>query len=941
MNRSGRIVVYNNITMLPTAKINEAAVQQGFGFPNGARSYPPMTYGAERNSPASQREKEIMDYFGPPRVQGTRDPFSMQQTDHKVLRDGYEGYNEKTTNIIIWRIREEAADILKYVAPLTEMNKIGDSVSWYERKYTPATLVALPEETVAPAVTSNWVERRATISRHGRGLIMEGGMFMTPEGKQHYQYSIQQIATATLEHMICLVYYNLLGTKDGALNLAEEMGLPRSSNTHEEIIERELDMWAILSKKGHAYSTLEDHMSFILKKRQVTPDCVILPAGTKRYYRFAKTDEQDYSKGGPDAAARWYSGKSPIDMDAKIRVIESSPMHIEDGQEARDPLVSRRSIGDFWDDNFKDAMQCAPEYYRSSIRNTIVFNYDRDDFDVVSHTDVIKACPLWGPDGRFTDYADYFFNGYDPLKDYLDDLPPSYRHTLRECVAFSLGVPGEDGKFNPAAFILGSEPDPEDVDMKMDAEFDADTVMGLTQGAFFAKNKELLQQLKTNCQKDKKTKKVYTTVEHFKDNYPIISGKLPQFVYYLVMLYHRIKSVVSEYDPTEDDEKFTNPAQLRQSLKDINDFRAIHILGYIERDLGQIVRGELKEPELTTKKDHAEGWLKALLHYRLDGPIKDDMKLLIRVDGGADEAKAMYKARSGPDILNAVQKLFTDRVPAKGNVKHCLQSPNFGEDIPIHQFTREFAEWLIGLNIPVPLDFRCARPNIICEMGDAIMLKGGAETIQVIYKNPKMILGQDVADILVGNFSIYTGVAFRQRRNVFVCRNVTLSRYCRIGGGTRAWDRNNTRHVNDFKNGNFIADYLVIPMIPGKYRRVDDFDLTGMYPLLQQGQVHKRARHRYKDPHYPNAEQFCELWGIGASGVFADTSYQQEHINNRCHQIPVAKTYRGQGNSAYIGEKPGRTHFGRNYYRGIIRDATSGFIDPSRRQFPNSIPIPV
>lgn len=242
----------------------------------------------------------------------------------------------------------------------------------------------------------------------------------------------------------------------------------------------------------------------------------------------------------------------------------------------------------------------------------------------------------------------------------------------------------------------------------------------------------------------------------------------------------------------------------------------------------------------------------------------------------------------------------------------------------------QFLRWstfksLMDADLPVPVDFRIARPFMRYPTTSGAMMKKGAGTGNSFYGDANFVLTFDgTRRILNGTHTCVIGAKVYDPNKVFVFPNIFVGPII-SGGGCEFFDPLNEDHRRLFQQGDHGERSLFsIPMRPGeKFASQPYFDLTGYFPDFSsavdgpmntaQYLAHSAFLEAWQLSNHP--ETYLKInYFAGNTGV---------HTNTLCCQgaYVVPRHVPGAGGDGYIKERgeliQGRGHWGPSIYNGV------------------------
>lgn len=275
---------------------------------------------------------------------------------------------------------------------------------------------------------------------------------------------------------------------------------------------------------------------------------------------------------------------------------------------------------------------------------------------------------------------------------------------------------------------------------------------------------------------------------------------------------------------------------------------------------------------------------------------------------------AVETARNSINALTAAQN------PRPKTQPGTTESDAIEKALFLMPISAKFFRFLSDNDIPVPINFTFARPNMCYEMGSAIMMVRGQNTGACLFGEPDFQMSNEGnRKVLFGFFTCYAGCVIYEAENVQVLHNVTCKRYLG-GGGCTFFDPLDQEDRSMFASGKATKDMFIIPMMPGEKVTENQFDLCGMYPE----DVDTNSNTGQRRHHYLAHFILTALWGFHPREYYFDIEYYRknaQHLNTLCfrmHQF-VPMLVNGTVNPT-ARVVLGRGHWGSDVYAGVRED---------------------
>jgi hypothetical protein len=373
------------------------------GFTETATSGPELT----RVDPTTGARMPSLDelrskFFGMPRRNIPVDPYGSHARETQILPEAWKDTAGGFINQLLIR-QVTSADLwyMREVLPWKEYNG-GATIKISQFIFNDHLLDRIPEMGVGRLVTTKFNEWTAAIPRSGLAFQMENGFAMTPKGIQQYLYSCLQIKNATLDTLALDCIYALLNAPRCPDDYYKLFNVPYPEPDLNRLFETETQLWGILNKSVDGYLLMEQIGKDALMRQRVRADTLILSYGTKAMYRLRDTPNTEHWRGGDKGVAQKTSAGGPIAAEATMRVREVGMFITGEDNMPEDPLVRRRSTGEFFQMPAKDTLDMPAEEYRTHYRNTSFLDCERDQIVAVSFKEALQHCGMWDANGKKT-----------------------------------------------------------------------------------------------------------------------------------------------------------------------------------------------------------------------------------------------------------------------------------------------------------------------------------------------------------------------------------------------------------------------------------------------------------------------------------------------------------------------------------------------------------
>ena len=766
--------------MLPNGSVNrELRNELGHSWSNIAQGEMGVDAHGRRQKTV---DEERLEYFGKPRYDMRQGVGDDVDDENRVLPYAYEGRNPHIEKIMFAALTEADQIWTREIAPITKMTNLGNQVEVAQYIFNKHLVDRVPEQGVVRLVTSykrRWTE---AMIRVGLGLMMEDGFAMTNMGKMHYNQHLLQIRDALLNALRLMVIDRILSVPRQATNFSEAAGMPLGNHTMLQVLEREAEQWATLQKNEHAFLKLRNMGEEALAQNQYAqaPDTLILPYGQINNYRWKHPEETEFSKAGPSGPGLLSSKGGPIGaLATKFEVLEFPRCFVGEGEPMLDPSSRQRVIGEFFQMSHKFSSTVRAKKWRKELMNITVHDNDSDQMVELEYRTYLKASGLWNSDaqGSLSNLGRQFFAGCATFDEWLrannlyTDFVASLNAKNLGANANGLGflANGAGGGLPPVNAQAGGQA-PEQGALRArvetpDMAANVSAVMAMMaslQGKY--KNIAKLCVISNNPEY-----KVETLLPAFEDI-----------------------AVVTLVDAPGPDGVLVKRSGAGGKFLALLDGHAARLLAVAPTEdvmrkvskLGNLFRGVLVDASKPT--DTMNDIIAKVLAPRNQ---EQQLQILEDVINGAGVPSA-----GGP-----IQ--FAERASSQ---------------LKLADFTWNVVEKLYQADVRLPFNLLLFRPFMTYQMGSAAMLKRGVGTMQTLLGNENFMLSRDGSrKMLLGNYTVYTGVAVVAPENIYVMDNVSCQNY--LGGGGIVPHRADQASTSSRQGKRAPADIFVI-VIPSNER---------------------------------------------------------------------------------------------------------------------------
>lgn len=763
--------------MLPNGSVNrELRNELGHSWSNIAQGEMGVDAHGRRQKTV---DEERLEYFGKPRYDMRQGVGDDVDDENRVLPYAYEGRNPHIEKIMFAALTEADQIWTREIAPITKMTNLGNQVEVAQYIFNKHLVDRVPEQGVVRLVTSykrRWTE---AMIRVGLGLMMEDGFAMTNMGKMHYNQHLLQIRDALLNALRLMVIDRILSVPRQATNFSEAAGMPLGNNTMLQVLEREAEQWATLQKNEHAFLKLRNMGEEALAQNQYAqaPDTLILPYGQINNYRWKHPEETEFSKAGPSGPGLLSSKGGPIGaLATKFEVLEFPRCFVGEGEPMLDPSSRQRVIGEFFQMSHKFSSTVRAKKWRKELMNITVHDNDSDQMVELEYRTYLKASGLWNSDaqGSLSNLGRQFFAGCTTFDEWLraNNLYTDFVASLN---AKNLGLGANGLGFLASGNIQAANVLPSGVQSSSSG-----ALRSRVETPDMAANVSAVTAMMASLQ-----------------------GKYKNIA--------KLCTMSAEY-------------KLEPTLAAFEDIAVVTMVDAPGAD-GVLVKRSGSGGKFLALLD---GYAARLLAAGPTEAAKDATKQLanlfrrVLVETGKptdtmnDVIAQVLAPRNQEQQLQALEAVINSAgTPsvAGGPVQYASSA---GDQLSLASFTWNVVEKLYQADVRLPFNLLLFRPFMTYQMGSAAMLKRGVGTMQTLLGNENFMLSRDGSrKMLLGNYTVYTGVAVVAPENIYVMDNVSCQNY--LGGGGIVPHRADQASTSSRQGKRAPADIFVI-VIPSNER---------------------------------------------------------------------------------------------------------------------------
>ena len=241
----------------------------------------------------------------------------------------------------------------------------------------------------------------------GGTRLARAGFMKTDRGRLCYRMNLEQIRNAILETAYLGVLDAYLRCKRPSFLGGIRSGMQRlTGRSLARALSQEVEQFAMVQKTEYGFDLLDAMAKRVLKLIGVTPDLWILPEGMKMYLNYVRKENfQSPNAGAQGAIAPVGSrvAKTPTDVAVDVaydcQVVETKSFELPNMSEPLNPMERPATIGEYYVMQNHLRGHGKPEDYRSSWRDTFLYNEDKDGFTRISLDTALRNCARFDQDG--------------------------------------------------------------------------------------------------------------------------------------------------------------------------------------------------------------------------------------------------------------------------------------------------------------------------------------------------------------------------------------------------------------------------------------------------------------------------------------------------------------------------------------------------------------
>jgi hypothetical protein len=342
-----------------------------------------------------------------PDAYNTLNPWRGEKHDHYHASQAFGLSNPVIRSTLTGQIatRSENSWYMGVVMPLVVINsnRVSVNTTRFEETMAPVT----PAEGIPTITEVTRDETSFTITRRAKAIIMEHEFMKTEMGKQHYIANLKHLTTIAFEVMCYDVIHALINAKNAAMEWELKYGF-YTSKSEEEILGREKEFWCALQKQEFGMQKLDTRIVQMTSKYGIFDlDTYILPVEPKDWLAVTPSENNTYSKGGPDAVdnitnniGNAIDGKRPLGrlLGGRYQVFLTRTYCTQSSGVQENLMMRERHIGEFnkmlplHEENGAD--------YKSFHRTIKIYDENEDMFkDITLHAALDASAVLFTDDG--------------------------------------------------------------------------------------------------------------------------------------------------------------------------------------------------------------------------------------------------------------------------------------------------------------------------------------------------------------------------------------------------------------------------------------------------------------------------------------------------------------------------------------------------------------
>jgi len=366
----------------------------------------------------------LKPFFGQGNREIAQSPYADYPVENKDLPDAFVGSNSYMRQIVITMITQSDLFAVRYMFPW-QKHEGSMEVNWTLVEFDDHMLNRRPEEGVSRLITQRSQQYSANLVCHGIALRLEHGFFMTPQGRENWAMHMKQIGNAvneTASYGAVVAAYTTVEYEDPNEKWRDDTS--RSITDLETMFRDELSQWAALQKIEGGLGMIVSKAKAIMNNRGVGPGNVWYWPERTRWFAEGTAQESYFILSGRK------SGEERDVMAAEMQgdVYSESRGFRRSSYEARhDPAFREQTIGTFFQMDDAGIRNVPPEEFRSIMMDRLIFNENKDAYEVVSFSELMGYSGLvedWHDETKgypLSHIGQTFFSKYSNCYEYIKD----------------------------------------------------------------------------------------------------------------------------------------------------------------------------------------------------------------------------------------------------------------------------------------------------------------------------------------------------------------------------------------------------------------------------------------------------------------------------------------------------------------------------------------
>lgn len=363
----------------------------------------------------------IVEFFGPPRQEITRNPYRNVWWDHFDFKQAYEGKNEYIGRIIDGFIEDQQTWLTSAILPFRYHD--GRNITWDKWTFDVPYTSVVPEEGVSRMFSSKKDTQSRSMLRRGIAFQVEHGFWQTPEGIERYKLNIKTIVQAVAET-------NAFDVLSEVIRAHTHYQVHDDKRSLQERQRARLNYFAIVQKDQNALENLISMCRSELTKRGVKPNAIIMPPHISSYAALSPANKLSFYIKGPDDKVIKRFGPRELDEQGRPRLSPEAEgmlqgintfitreMNGEDGPPC-DLLYRERQIGEYY--IMKNNVRSMRDF-RTNTRNIMIYDEETDNMEEIKYMDAFENCLRFrSQDGKPFSNLNTSHSAYDDMFTYYN-----------------------------------------------------------------------------------------------------------------------------------------------------------------------------------------------------------------------------------------------------------------------------------------------------------------------------------------------------------------------------------------------------------------------------------------------------------------------------------------------------------------------------------------